>query len=102
MLGDPIAAVAAETREQARAAAAAVKVTYEPLKVMMTPQEALAADAVQIHPPFAQTLCCRTSPRSKGDGEKGLSKSELVVEAEIQYPDEPSGAAGTGSVCGLS
>ena len=44
-LGDPIVAVAAETRDQARAAAAAVKVEYEPLPVMMTPEEALAPGA---------------------------------------------------------
>ena len=48
-LGDPIIGVAAETREQARAAAAAVKVEYEPLPVMMTPQEALAPGAYQLH-----------------------------------------------------
>ena len=48
-MGDMIVAVAAETREQARAAAAAVKVTYEPLPVMMTADEALAPGAYQIH-----------------------------------------------------
>jgi len=37
--GDPIAIVAAATRDQARAAAAAVKVTYEKLPVMMTPED---------------------------------------------------------------
>ncbi len=36
-LGDPIAVVAAETRDQAETAAKAVKVEYEPLPVMMTP-----------------------------------------------------------------
>ena len=49
LLGDPIVAVAARTRDQARAAAAAVKVEYEPLPVMMTPEEALAPGAYQIH-----------------------------------------------------
>ena len=53
ILGDPIIAVAAETREQARAAAAAVKVEYEPLPVMMTPAEALAPGAYLIHQPCA-------------------------------------------------
>ena len=36
-LGDPIAIVAAQTKEQALAAAAAVKVVYEPLPVYKSP-----------------------------------------------------------------
>ena len=44
--GDPIVTVAAETRDQARAAAAAIKVVYEPLPVMMTPEEALAEECL--------------------------------------------------------
>ena len=42
ILGDPIIAIAAETRAQARAAATTVKVKYEPLKIMLHPDEALA------------------------------------------------------------
>ena len=38
-------AVAAETLKQAEAAVAAMKVEYEPLPVMTTPDEALAAGA---------------------------------------------------------
>jgi len=79
--GDPIIAIAAETREQARAAAAAVKVEYEPLTVMMTPEEALAPGAVQIH--SHSPNLCYTQPLIKGDGEKGLGKSAAVVEAQF-------------------
>jgi len=79
--GDPIIAIAAETREQARAAAAAVKVEYEPLPVMMTPEEALAPGAVQIH--SHSPNLCYSQPLIKGDGEKGLAKSAAVVEAEF-------------------
>jgi aldehyde oxidoreductase len=93
MYGDPIAIVAAETREQARAAAAAVKVTYEPLPVMMTPQEALAEGAYQIHP-HSPNLCY-TMPLKKGDAEKAIAESAVVVEADFstqmnhQAPLEP-------------
>ena len=47
VLGDPIVAVAAQTRDQARAAAAAVRVEYGPLPVMMTPAEALAPGLIK-------------------------------------------------------
>jgi len=92
-LGDPIAIVAAETREQARAAAAAVKVEYEPLPVMMSPEESLAEGAYQIHP-HSPNLCF-SHPLIKGNAEKGLAESAAIVEAEFstqmnhQAPLEP-------------
>ena len=93
ILGDPIIAVAAETREQARAAAATVKVEYEPLPAMMTPEEALAPDALQIHG-HAPNLCYQ-QPLIKGDAATALAEAAAVVEAEFstqmnhQAPLEP-------------
>jgi aldehyde oxidoreductase len=92
-LGDPIAAVAAKTREEARAAAAAVKVTYEPLPMIMTPDEALAPGAYQIHKNWPNLLY--SQPLVKGDAERALEGSAAVVEAEFstqivhQAPLEP-------------
>jgi aldehyde oxidoreductase len=92
-LGDPIIAVAAETRDQARAAAAAVRVEYEHLPVMMTPEEALAPGAIQIH--SHSPNLCYSQPLVKGDAEKALAGSAAVVEAEFstqmnhQAPLEP-------------
>ncbi|MGD8387485.1 MAG: molybdopterin-dependent oxidoreductase [Desulfobacteraceae bacterium] len=80
-LGDPIAVVAAETKAQALAAAQAVKVTYEPLNVMMTPTEAMAPDALQIHEKYPN-LCYRQS-QIKGDAAKALSEAAYVVEADF-------------------
>lgn len=48
--GDAIAIVAADTEEHARAAAAAVKVDLEVLPAYMSVPEALAEDAIEIHP----------------------------------------------------
>lgn len=48
--GDAIAIVAADTEEHARAAAAAVKVDLEVLPAYMSVPEALAPDAIEIHP----------------------------------------------------
>ena len=94
LLGDPIAAVAAKTRDQARAAAAAVKVEYELLPVMMTPEEALAPGACQIHPHAPNNLV-GSQPIIKGDAEKALKAAKAVVEADFvtqtnhQAPLEP-------------
>ncbi len=48
--GDAIAIVCADTPEQARAAAKAVKVELEPLPAYMSAPAAMAADAIEIHP----------------------------------------------------
>ncbi|MEU0482625.1 xanthine dehydrogenase family protein molybdopterin-binding subunit [Streptosporangium sp. NPDC006013] len=49
-LGEPIAAVAAETLEQARAAAAAIVVEVEEFTPLITMAQALAGDARDLHP----------------------------------------------------
>ena len=96
-LGDPIVAVAAETLKQAQAAVAAVKVEYEPLPVMLTPEEALAPGAFQIHP-HSPNLCY-SQPLIKGDAAKALAEAAAVVEAEFstqwnhQAPLEPEASA---------
>lgn len=48
--GDTIAIVAADTEEHARAAAAAVKVDIEELPAYMNAMDAIAEDAIEIHP----------------------------------------------------
>jgi aldehyde oxidoreductase len=80
-LGDPVAIVAAETREQARSAAAAVKVTYEKLPVMMTPEESLAGGAYKIHP-HSPNLCFE-QPLIKGDAVKALKESAVVIKGDF-------------------
>jgi aldehyde oxidoreductase len=92
-LGDPIAIVAAHTRDTARKAAAAVKVEYEPLPVMLTPQEALADNAYQIHK-HSPNLCY-AQPQVVGDADKALAESAVTVEGQFttqwnhQAPLEP-------------
>lgn len=91
--GDPIAIVAARTKAQALAAAAAVKVEYESLPVYKSPKEAMAEGAVQIHDQWPN-LCFR-QPQIKGDAAKALAGSAHVVEANFktqinhQAPLEP-------------
>jgi CO/xanthine dehydrogenase Mo-binding subunit len=52
-LGERVAAVAAETREAAEAAARAIDVTYEELPAVFDPQAALADDAPVLHPEWS-------------------------------------------------
>ena len=91
--GDPVAIIAAETRDQARAAAAAVEIELEPLKPMMTSHEALAPGAPQLHD-WSPNLIS-TTPQVRGDADKALAESEYVVEADFstqvnhQAPLEP-------------
>jgi CO/xanthine dehydrogenase Mo-binding subunit len=55
-VGDRVAAVAAETREQADAALAAIAVEYEELPALFDPESALAPDAPPLHPDAAEEL----------------------------------------------
>jgi aldehyde oxidoreductase len=94
VIGDPIIAVAAKTRDQARAAAAAVKVEYEPLPVLRSPQEALAPGAYQIHN-HAPNNILASQPLIKGDPEKALKEAKTIIDGEFstqinhQAPLEP-------------
>ena len=92
-LGDPIVVVAAETLGQAKAAADAVEVIYEPLPVMLCPDDALAEGAVQVHDEYPNL--CYGQPQIKGDAKKAFEEAAAVVEAGFttqlnhQAPLEP-------------
>jgi CO/xanthine dehydrogenase Mo-binding subunit len=49
-VGDPVAAVAADTPEHAAQAVAAIRVAYTPLPALTDPAAALSPDAPQLHP----------------------------------------------------
>jgi|WetSurMetagenome_2_1015567.scaffolds.fasta_scaffold89409_2 aldehyde oxidoreductase len=80
-IGDPILAIAAETRDQARAAAAAVKVNYEPLPVINNAMEALAPGAYQVHKSWPTV--CYSQHQTKGDVKKALAESKVVIEEKF-------------------
>ncbi len=84
VLGSPVAAVIARTREEARAAAAAVKVEYEVLPALKTAAEALAEGAPRVQPDFPNFIY--PSVQIKGDALKALAASEHVVEARFTTP----------------
>lgn len=80
-IGDPILAVAADTKAQADAAIAVVKVELEPLPVLDDPTAALADDAVKVHPDVPNL--CFNAPVVRGDAEVALEQSEAVVEGRF-------------------
>ncbi len=97
--GEAVAAVAAETYAQARRAADAIAVEYEPLPPVLHHMEALKPDAPLVHPdlgsydhiaavftPKPGTNIANHTRLRKGDTEKGFAESEWVVEREYSCP----------------
>lgn len=80
-VGDPIVAVAAETKEQAEAAAKAIKVELEPLPVLNSPAEAMAEGAIQLHEKWPNM--CYEQPQIKGDADAALAASGAVIEGKF-------------------
>ena len=106
-VGEPVAAVAADTEAIARAAAQAIRVDYEELPALLSPEEALAS-GMHIHEGVEQyfkvfdagsqgNLCSRTE-FSEGDIERGFRESDIVFEnhfetqAQAHVALEPCGA----------
>jgi CO/xanthine dehydrogenase Mo-binding subunit len=89
-VGEPIAAVAAETAEQAEAALATIEVEYEELPAVFDPVETMAAAAPILHPDRSSYAGAPDVPDipnvqgfnriAKGDLEQGFAEADLVFE----------------------
>ena len=79
--GDPIVAVAAETRQQARDAIARVRVDYDPLPAVFDPLEALEDDAPRIH---GASNVYTSKTIVKGEVEAALADADLVVSGRYR------------------
>lgn len=107
--GEPVAAVAAQTEAQARAAAAAITVEYEPLTPVRDVEQALAPDGVLVHPDWESyerasgralrgNICGHNRIR-RGDVDAALAQAHVVVESRFTFSPgipgyiEPRGAA---------
>ena len=95
--GHVVAAVAANTREQAKAAADAVIVNYEVLPHVLTVDEAMADNAPLLHdgmytkgidpkPEKPSNVASRVV-HERGDLDKGFAEADLVIERE--YTTKP-------------
>src|SRR3954447_6504636 len=81
--GDDIAAVAAETEEQARDAIRAIKVEYEVLPHVVTESQAMAEDAPKV---FNPGNVRKGRAQTKGKPEDAIGKAEVVIEGMYSLP----------------
>ncbi|MFI7603450.1 xanthine dehydrogenase family protein molybdopterin-binding subunit [Actinoplanes sp. NPDC049681] len=99
-IGDPVAAVVAETRAQAAEAARAIAVDYEVLTAVTTPEEALAEGAPQLHETVPGNLNALWTCGDKESTDKAIADAPVVVELDlhnrrtINSPLEPRAAIG--------
>lgn len=93
--GDTLAMVVAETREQAMEAVKAVKVEYEELKPVGSPQEAAMPGAHQVHGEgftqfgafiIPENNLCSHQEVKRGDVEAAFERSKYIVEGTFQLP----------------
>jgi CO/xanthine dehydrogenase Mo-binding subunit len=91
--GDPVAAVAAETKDAAEAAAALVRVDYEELPASTTVAASLAPGAALVQDPdlrpddkLAGTNVLREHRYGWGDLAAAEAKAEVVVEGTYRFP----------------
>jgi carbon-monoxide dehydrogenase large subunit len=95
-VGEPIAAVVAESRYAAQDGAEAATVDYDPLPVVASVEAALAAEAIQLHDQAEGNVAYRYS-RSGGDVDGAFARAAHVVTARARHhriagvPLEPRG-----------
>jgi len=97
-IGEPVAAVIADTLQHAEAAMQKIEVTYQPLPVYTDARDAMADDAVLIHEqngeywtlptlnPIAGTNIANYYHLTKGRAEAGFEEADVIVEGEFLYP----------------
>jgi CO/xanthine dehydrogenase Mo-binding subunit len=106
--GEPLAAVAADTVEQAEAAVAAIELEIEPVDALTDVEASLAEGARLIHPAWESYPMLAPGPRdgnvawestlNRGDVDAAFAAAHLVVEDEFttqrqhQSPVEPHAA----------
>ncbi len=84
-VGDIIAMVAAEDERTARAQAKLVKVEYEVLKPVLSPEDALLPDAPLIHPPKPNKLCSTGLVRGSFDDAFRNSAHTVNLKCQTQH-----------------
>ncbi|KRS17438.1 xanthine dehydrogenase family protein molybdopterin-binding subunit [Roseovarius indicus] len=101
-VGDPIAAVVAETREQARDAAEAIEVEIEDLPAVMDMKTALEEGAPKVHDDLSSNLCYdwgfvednKAATDAAFESAAHVTTLELVNQRLVANPMEPRVAVG--------
>ncbi len=94
-VGEWVAIVAAETREQAYAAVPAVKVDYEPLPAVADAEESLKEGAPLLHDEAPGNLCTHFPIGDRDAAEKAVAEAEVVVQQKIVIPRQVHNAVET-------
>jgi carbon-monoxide dehydrogenase large subunit len=95
-VGEPVVAIAAESREAAEDAAGLVRVEWAPLPAVLSPERALASDAPLIHEELGDNLIYQTR-LSAGNADDALARAHrryrrtFVVGRHTGVPIEPRG-----------
>ncbi|PRY39783.1 xanthine dehydrogenase family protein molybdopterin-binding subunit [Umezawaea tangerina] len=95
-VGQPVAAVVAETRRQALDAAALVAVEYEVLPHVLDAEEAMLPDAPRLYPEWPGNVVMHNR-YGTGDTDAALAAADVVVSGELRIgrsttsPIEPRG-----------
>ncbi len=82
-VGDPVAFVVADTAEQARDAAEAIAIDYEPLPAVLGARAALATGAPQIWPEVAGNCAYHVQRGDRAAVNQALARAAHVVEIEV-------------------
>ena len=84
-IGDPVAAIAATTREIVEHALELIEVEFEQLPGVFSPQESLKPETPQLHDSSPGNLVSEYS-FTRGDVEKALSEADVIVEETLVLP----------------
>lgn len=82
-LGEPVAAVAAETLEIAEEATQLIDVRYEELPAIFDPRDGLKPDAPKIYPDGNMVYHFKIR---RGDIEKGFKEADEIIEGHYETP----------------
>ncbi len=85
-VGDPLAAVYAESEKAAEQALSLIKVKYRELPVISSPQEALAPGAPLLHDNNKESNIFSHMESGRGDVAKGFEEADIILEADYTTP----------------
>ncbi|MCR9256189.1 MAG: xanthine dehydrogenase family protein molybdopterin-binding subunit [Alphaproteobacteria bacterium] len=99
-VGDPVAMVVADTREQARAAAEALEIDYQELPAVSDTGSALGDGQPLVHDDVSSNLCYDWIIGEEADADAAIAKAHHVTEIDlvnnrlVANPMEPRAAIG--------
>lgn len=85
-VGDAVAIVAADSEDIAEQALKHIKVTYEPLPVITTPEYAHSDDAPNLHPEHPTGNLLKHIKVRHGDIDDGFANADVIVEKTYHTP----------------